>query len=143
MTSDPLRAEATRLMEEAEALRRQWLTMSDSAVALTSKLALSHCANDLGQFIDSKLRALLARLAPQAPPTTDDYLGVGDVIDLGVRRVRILGNRDGVTLCRDGRMRIAVQDVYTNRLSYVPEWRLRGNRKTLAVEGSALPEHKT
>jgi hypothetical protein len=47
----------------------------------------------------------------------------GDVIALGTRTVRVSGMPDG-TLCRDGRKRVAVRNVATNRLSYIPERRL-------------------
>ena len=55
-------------------------------------------------------------------------LHVGDIIVLSrVRRVRVLGRRDGVTLCRDHRQRIAVRNIESNRLSYIAEWRLLQN----------------
>ena len=51
-------------------------------------------------------------------------LVVGEVIALGARFVRISGMPDNVTVCRDYRGRIAVRNFATNRLSYIPEWRL-------------------
>lgn len=52
-----------------------------------------------------------------------EVLEVGEVIALDFRRVRVVGNQDG-TICRDVRGRIAVRNEATNRLSYIPEWRL-------------------
>lgn len=51
-------------------------------------------------------------------------LRVGDVIALSGRSVRVSGMPDGTTVCRDYRKRIAVRNTATNRLSYIPEWRL-------------------
>lgn len=49
----------------------------------------------------------------------------GEVIVLSpTRQVRISSMPDGVTICRDHRGRIAVRNVSSNRLSYIPEWAL-------------------
>lgn len=50
-------------------------------------------------------------------------LAAGEVIDLDGRMIRISGMPDG-SLCRDVHRRIAVRNVETDRLSYIPEWRL-------------------
>lgn len=57
-------------------------------------------------------------------------LAVGEIVALGPRAVRICGMPDGLTICRDGRRRIAVRNMETDRLSYVPEWRLFRGRYT-------------
>jgi hypothetical protein len=49
---------------------------------------------------------------------------VGAIVTLGDRTVRVMGMPDDVTVCRDHRKRIAVRNVATDRLSYVPERRL-------------------
>lgn len=60
---------------------------------------------------------------------------VGDVCVLGKRHLRILAMpNDGQTICRDHRMRIAVRNVVTNRLSYIPEWRLLKSSRTSVDE---------
>ncbi len=41
------------------------------------------------------------------------------------RMVRVSGMPDGMTVCRDGRGRVAVRDTTTNRLSYIPEGMLK------------------
>jgi hypothetical protein len=54
-----------------------------------------------------------------------DVLKVGDLIDLGCGRiVRVADARDG-SVARDHRGRIAVRNAATNRLSYIPEQRLK------------------
>ena len=50
-------------------------------------------------------------------------LVAGEVIKLGARHVRVCCTPDG-TICRDYRKRVAVRNFATNRLSYIPEWRL-------------------
>lgn len=57
-------------------------------------------------------------------PQTETQLSAGEVIDLMGRELRVMAMPDGTTLCRDHRKRIAVRNVMTNRLSYVPEQRL-------------------
>lgn len=52
-----------------------------------------------------------------------DRLSAGEVLALGARSVRISSMSDGA-ICRDHRGRIAVRNVSTNRLSYIPEWAL-------------------
>lgn len=59
----------------------------------------------------------------------NEVIRVGDVFDLGIRRVKVSGMPGGATVCRDHRGRVAVRNVETDRLSYLPEWRLRGNRR--------------
>ncbi len=54
----------------------------------------------------------------------EDELRPGEVIRLDGRWLRVLGTPDGEAICRDQRKRIAVRNVATNRLSYIPEWRL-------------------
>lgn len=53
-----------------------------------------------------------------------EKLSAGDVIALGQRSVRVCGMPDGETLCLDHRGRVAVRNLETNRLSYVPKYRL-------------------
>lgn len=48
----------------------------------------------------------------------------GDVIALGARRVRVSCMPDGRSLCLDARGRIAVRNILTHRLSYLPASRL-------------------
>jgi hypothetical protein len=55
---------------------------------------------------------------------SDRRLFVGEVIALAGRHLRVSGMPDGVTICRDHRKRVAVRNFATNRLSYIPEWRL-------------------
>lgn len=57
-------------------------------------------------------------------PAGSERIFVGKVIDLGGRHVRVCGMPDGVTVCRDYRGRVAVRNFASNRLSYIPEWRL-------------------
>lgn len=59
----------------------------------------------------------------------------GEVIALGTRHVRVSAMPDG-TICRDHRRRIAVRNVATNRLSYVPEWRLLRAKGVNPYEGA-------
>ncbi len=52
-------------------------------------------------------------------------LRVDDVFVLDGRRLCVQGTlRDCDAVCRDDRRRVAVRNVATNRLSYIPEWRL-------------------
>ena len=53
----------------------------------------------------------------------DTKLVPGEVIKMGTRHVRVSQMPDG-TVCRDYRERVAVRNFATNRLSYIPEWRL-------------------
>ena len=53
----------------------------------------------------------------------DPKLIAGEVIALDGRHVRVSALPDG-TICRDYRGRVAVRNFATNRLSYIPEWRL-------------------
>jgi hypothetical protein len=55
------------------------------------------------------------------PPTPPPLAG-GDVIDLGDRRVRVLG--EGAHIPTNQRGAIAVRNCVTGRLSYIPKWRL-------------------
>lgn len=48
-------------------------------------------------------------------------LNVGEVIKLRGRSVRVVGNYNGTTPCRDHRDRIGVRNVATGRLSYFNE----------------------
>jgi hypothetical protein len=54
----------------------------------------------------------------------EDELIVGEVIRLDGRWLRVCGMPDGQTVCRDYLKRVAVRNFATNRLSYIPEWRL-------------------
>lgn len=56
--------------------------------------------------------------------TGDESITAGEVIELGERQVRVVAYRDDGVVVRDYRKRVAVRNVATNRLSYVPEWRL-------------------
>lgn len=56
-------------------------------------------------------------------PVGDDWRG-GDVVVLGERRLCVMAADDGGPLT-DGRGRIAVRNVSTDRLSYIPKWSLR------------------
>ena len=57
--------------------------------------------------------------------STSDRLELGDVIEVAPgRRVRLRLGPDTGSIRRDWRGRIAVRNVTTNRLSYIPEARL-------------------
>ncbi len=62
---------------------------------------------------------------------SEDQLLVGEVVFLDGRWLRISAMPDGETICRDYRKRIAVRNFATNRLSYIPEWRLLQARRRL------------
>ncbi len=67
-------------------------------------------------------------------------LSCGEVLALGSRKVRISSMPDSMTLCRDHRGRIAVRNVATNRLSYIPEWTLlRAKGVPIKSRVAALP----
>lgn len=61
----------------------------------------------------------------------EDPLLVGEVIWLDSRWLRVSGMPDGEAVCRDHRKRVAVRNVATNRLSYIPDWRLLKARRQL------------
>ncbi len=52
-------------------------------------------------------------------------LKVDDIVVIGGRKLRLMSRlHDSAALCRDDRNRIAVRNTATNRLSYIPEWKL-------------------
>ena len=69
----------------------------------------------------------IARMSEAMP--SKNGLAVGDVIDLGGRKVRVIGKPDGVSMFMDHRGRIAVRNVETHRLSYIPKLRLLAARR--------------
>jgi hypothetical protein len=60
--------------------------------------------------------------APLTIPQAPRSLAGGDVIDLGDRRVRVLG--EGAHIPANHRGALAVRNCATGRLSYIPKWRL-------------------
>lgn len=67
--------------------------------------------------------------------TRDSVERLPEVIQLGNRKVRLLG----AVLLRDHRGRVAVRNVETNRLSYIPEWRLRKAVEKAVKLGQRVP----
>lgn len=59
---------------------------------------------------------------------TEIDIQTGDLFTLGSRTVIVAGGRNYVM--RDHRGRVAVRNTQTNRLSYIPEWRLLKARKS-------------
>lgn len=57
----------------------------------------------------------------------------GDIIKLGKRMVRV-ACMPGGSLCQDARGRVAVRNILTHRLSYIPATRLLKGQKTDASE---------
>jgi len=55
---------------------------------------------------------------------SESGLIVGEVIALGSRYLRVCGSAEAEFIYRDYRKRVAVRNFATNRLSYIPEWRL-------------------
>lgn len=56
---------------------------------------------------------------------------VGEVITMQDRALRVSGMPDGMTVCHDSIGRVAVRNVATNRLSYIPVWRLIKARRVM------------